>query len=117
MDQAQSQLSALGQRSATDFPESNQYLKPYVSKYAPSLFLRQNDTDTMVVIYVLQTTLLSILLVACVNVATLVFARTATRENEIVVRTALGASRRRIVKQLFVESFVLSTVAAWQPCL
>lgn len=46
------------------------------------------------------------------NVAVLVYARTATRQEEVAVRTALGASRRRIVVQLFIEMLVLSTLAA-----
>jgi predicted permease len=46
------------------------------------------------------------------NVATLTFARTALREGEIVVRTALGASRARIVGQLFVEALVLASLSA-----
>ena len=46
------------------------------------------------------------------NVATLVFARTATRSWEITVRTALGANRGRIISQLFIEALVLAGVAA-----
>jgi len=45
-------------------------------------------------------------------VATLVFARTATRGWEIAVRNALGASRGRIIGQLFIEALVLAAVAA-----
>ena len=58
--------------------------------------------------------LLSFLLVllVCGNVALLMFARAATRENEILVRTALGAGRGRIMGQLFVEALVLAMVAA-----
>jgi predicted permease len=53
-----------------------------------------------------------LLVVVALNVAVLVYARTATRRGEIAVRTALGASRRRIVAQLFIEALVLSLGAA-----
>ena len=55
---------------------------------------------------------LMLLAVVCTNVATLVFARTATRGWEITVRNALGASRGRIITQLFIEALVLAGVAA-----
>ena len=56
--------------------------------------------------------ILFLLLGVSANVATLMFARTAMRESEIVVRTALGASRIRIISQLFVETMVLALAAA-----
>lgn len=52
------------------------------------------------------------MIVACANVGTLVYARTATRDAEIAMRYALGASRARIVTQLFVEALVLASAAA-----
>ena len=55
---------------------------------------------------------LLVLIIACMSVGTLVYARTATREGEIAVRSALGASRARIIGQLFVEALVLASVAA-----
>src|SRR5262245_32270449 len=55
-----------------------------------------------------------LLLLAAVsaNVATLIFARTAMRESEIVVRHALGASRARVIAQIVIESLVLTLTAA-----
>jgi predicted permease len=53
-----------------------------------------------------------LLVLVCANVGLLMFARAATRETEIVVRSALGASRRRIVMQMFAEALVLGGVAA-----
>ena len=55
---------------------------------------------------------MALLVLICGNVALLLFARAATRETELTVRSALGASRGRLVMQLFAEALVLGGVAA-----
>jgi predicted permease len=52
-----------------------------------------------------------VLLIACGNAAILILARTATRWNEVAIRTVLGASRARIMGQIFVETLLLSLIA------
>ena len=110
MTTAQAELDADGQRAAAAFPETHATMRPMVMPYTHSLIDIQGTTTWMVVQMQLMVSLL--LVVVALNVAVLVYARTAMRQGEIALRSALGASRRRIVVQLFVEAFVLAMGAA-----
>jgi putative ABC transport system permease protein len=70
------------------------------------------EGDDLAAMLLIEVFALMLLVLVCGNVALLLFARAATREGEIIVRSALGASRRRIVVQLFAEALVLGGVAA-----
>ena len=105
----------LAARVAADAPGTPAPTPRPVADVRPFVTVQMSgDPDPMRLPILYATNLLSLMLlgIRCANVATLVFARTATREMEITVRTALGASRGRISAQLFAEALVLSAVAA-----
>ena len=108
LEQAQAELTAMGLRAAAEFPGTHGRLRPRVIPYTAQLFDDMQGWE----ITATRVSLALLLAVLCINVAVLVYARTATRHTEIAVRSALGASRRRIVSQLFAEALVLSGGAA-----
>lgn len=111
LESAQAELTTIGQGITAQHATTHAQLRPRIALYAaPALGAGQSDLARLSNIINIIAWL--ILAAACANVATLVFARTATREAEIVVRNALGASRARIIMQLFVEAFVLCAAAA-----
>jgi hypothetical protein len=110
MDAAHAEVSVIGERMAAQFPDTHGHLRPEVLPYTyPFAGMSRTSGDDMGLINFLFSL---ILVVVCANVAILVYARTATRMGEIAVRSALGASRGRLVGQLFAESLVLSAAAA-----
>ena len=108
-EQADAELRVLGERAAAALPDTHAQLRSRVVPLGgdppngPALLATRNLPVLLVLL---------VLLVLCTNVATLIYARTATREGEIAVRSALGASRARIVGQLFVEALLLALVSA-----
>jgi cell division protein FtsX len=107
---AQAQLAAIGDRLRAEYPQVYAGYRPAVLPYIRHVFDVQQYPGW--VIWLMQLFAGLIVALVAVNVAVLVYARTALRRAEITVRTALGASRGRIVTQLFVEALALSGLAA-----
>ena len=109
---AQAELTAIGRTLAAEGPSELARFEPRVIGYV-NIFVNAEVENELTPPYALLRFLIAFLLVVvAMNVAVLVYARTVTRTGEIAVRTALGATRGRIVAQLFAEAFVLSGLSA-----
>jgi len=105
---AAAELDVVSAHAAADQPKTHAQLRTRVRAFAgrtPGDPLRLEDL-------LIHAIVLLVLGAVCANVATLIFARTAMRESEMVVRHALGASRARVIAQIVTESLVLALTAA-----
>ena len=108
VDQAAAELSAIARDIAATYPASNTGWGARVQPLRESFVTPQLEARVVA----LLATVGVLLAMACVNVASLLLARSGAREREIAVRAALGAGRARIVRQLVVESLVLALFGA-----
>ena len=111
LESAQEELTTISRRLAAASPATHEHVRPLVMPYAHA-FSDIDDPEDALAVYAIEIAIVLLLVLICVNVAILIYARTATRQGEIAVRGALGASRRRIVAQLFVEALMLAGVSA-----
>ncbi len=107
VDRARAELKTLSQHLAAIYPDSNQNKQMYVVP------LQQELTGKVRPMLMLLLAAVSmVLLIACVNVAHLMLARSIDRQRELAVRTALGSSRWKLAQLVLAESFLVSLMGA-----
>ncbi|HEY2013065.1 MAG TPA: ABC transporter permease, partial [Bryobacteraceae bacterium] len=108
IEQGSAELDSIAARLEKLYPDTNK--KRRFMLWSATQFLV--DPETRQYLIVLMGSVMFVLLIACVNVANLQFARATGRLREVAVRTALGAGRGRVIAQLVTESVLLSLAGA-----
>jgi predicted permease len=108
--QAQAELNSISQRLEKDFPGTN---RGHENELVPLWKTPFNGAGNMSpTLAITMAVVFLVLLIACANVSNLLLARSLLRRHEMTMRLALGAGRRRLVRQLVTEGLLLSLIAA-----
>ena len=107
IERAQRELATTSAQLAAAYPDTNKDRTAVVRPYSDGVV----GTQTRLLLWSLMGAVGFVLLIACANVANLLLTRAADQSREIAVRTSIGATRWRIVRQLLLESVLLASIS------
>jgi putative ABC transport system permease protein len=103
--QAQAQLDVLAAASRAQYPADNKDVGANLIRFGDEV-----SEQSRLLLYALSGAAVCVLLIACANLANLLLARALQRRRELAVRTAMGAGRERMIRQLMTESLALAAI-------
>ncbi len=108
IDDAMVEFEGIAGQLAAEYPETNEGVEAFIAPYADEYI----GDEPKCLLYTMLFTVILVLVIACANVANLLLARAAVRTRDLAIRSAMGADRWRVIRQMLSEAVVLALIGA-----